>query len=115
MMGHDTGRKKAYFISDDDSLIIRMDKKDHTSTNNPKTPLSFGNFGTSTHLPTNAPVLSLPREKVQQRREGLPDQTETNPEDAVADDFAVEVLGAFQPLGGEDEGDLDDHADEGDA
>jgi len=38
---------------------------------------------------TYTTVFSLPGKKIQQRRQWLSYQTETDPEDAVADDFAM--------------------------
>ena len=57
---------------------------------------------------TDTAIFGLPGEKVQQCGQGLPNKTETDPENAVADDFAM----SFEGQGGGDEGELDDHADE---
>lgn len=66
----------------------------------------------------NTPILRLPSIEVQQRRQRLPQDREEQPEDHITCDFAAvtfETWDLGDEVGYDDEGDLPEHAGEGDA
>lgn len=64
---------------------------------------------------TDTAVLGLPSEEIQQRPQRLSNQTETHPEDAVANRFAVGPTHFLQRCCEGDEGQLEHHAEESNA
>lgn len=66
-------------------------------------------------LPTHTPILRLPSEKVQQRSQRLPNQTETDPKDEIASDFPLYPLDLLNHVCERNERDLEHHACKSDA
>ena len=64
---------------------------------------------------TDTAILGLPSEEVQQRSQWLSNQTETHPEDAVADRLALGTAHLLQWCCEGDEGQLEHHAEESNA
>lgn len=60
-------------------------------------------------------VFGVPGEEIKQRAQRLSNEAEADPENHVAGDLAADAFDFLEHVGEDDEGDLEHHADEGDA
>ncbi len=87
--------------------IVRIHPRRTPQTNQPITSPSLH--------PTDATILGLPGEEVQERSQWLADEAETDPEDNVPGHFAAVAFHFLQRIGDHDERYLKDHTSKSNA